>query len=286
MAKIVWLASYPKSGNTWMRVLLTNYLRDANTPADINALDSVPIASARIWFDEWVGIEASALDDATVERLRPAVYRCMARETPQTLYMKVHDAWRRTESGEPLFPPDVTDRVIYILRDPLDVAASSAHHFNISVAQATEYLCDPAYFLDRSLGETLDQLRQRLGAWSDHARSWLDESELPVHLVRYEDLRRDPERVFSEVVRCCDLPYDADRVRKAVAFSDFRELQRQEREAGFRERPDVATAPFFRQGTSGAWRRELTPELIAQIVATQGDTMRRFGYLDENDECL
>lgn len=280
MAKIVWLASYPKSGNTWLRVLLTNYLRNAETPADINALDSGPMASARIWFDEWVGIEASALDDATVERLRPGVYRCLARDAPETLYMKVHDAWRRTDSGEPLFPPDVTDRVVYILRNPLDVATSSAHHYNTSLEQATEYLCDPAFFLGRSLGETLDQLRQRLGTWSDHARSWLDESGLLVHLVRYEDLKRDPESAFSEVVRFCGLPYDADRVRRAVAFSDFRELQRQEREAGFRERPGIASAPFFRQGTSGVWRRELTPDLVAQIVATQGDTMRRFDYLE------
>src|SRR6185369_1295236 len=80
MAEIFWLASYPKSGNTWMRILLNNYRRNAPEPADINKLEGGPIASARVWFDEWVGIEASALDDALIERLRPGVYRCMARE--------------------------------------------------------------------------------------------------------------------------------------------------------------------------------------------------------------
>ena len=69
-----------------MRVLLTNYLRDGNTPADINKLDGGPIASVRKWFDEWVGIEASALDDVIVERLRPDVYRCMAGESPDTMF--------------------------------------------------------------------------------------------------------------------------------------------------------------------------------------------------------
>ena len=73
VAKIVWLASYPKSGNTWMRVLLANYLRNADAPVDINALEGGPIASARVWFDEWVGIEASALDDATIERCAAAL---------------------------------------------------------------------------------------------------------------------------------------------------------------------------------------------------------------------
>lgn len=75
MGKIIWLASYPKSGNTWMRALLTNYLCDGETPADINEMDGGPIASSRVWFDEWVGVEASALSDNAIERLRPGVYR-------------------------------------------------------------------------------------------------------------------------------------------------------------------------------------------------------------------
>lgn len=118
MGKIIWLASYPKSGNTWMRVLLTNYLRNSDTPADINNLDGGPIASARVWFDEWAGIEASALNDTVTERLRPDVCRGMARESTNTLFMKAHDAWSCTDRGEPLFPADVTAGVIYILRNP------------------------------------------------------------------------------------------------------------------------------------------------------------------------
>ncbi len=89
---ITWLASYPKSGNTWFRTLLTNYQRNADAPADINQLDGGPIASARMWFDEWAGVEASLLSDVVVERLRPAVYRCLVRENPQPLFMKTHDA--------------------------------------------------------------------------------------------------------------------------------------------------------------------------------------------------
>jgi len=280
VAKIVWIASYPKSGNTWMRVLLTNYLRDADAPADINSLHNGPIASSRVWFDEWVGIEASALDDATIERLRPEVYRYLLSEAPEPLYMKVHDAWRRTDLGEPMFPADVTAGAIYILRNPLDVAISGAHHYGISLPESVDRLCNSEY----ALGRSSDQLRQRLGDWSGHVRSWLDDSGLPVHLVRYEDLRRAPEPVFSSVVRFCGLSYDGDRVRKAVAFSDFRELQRQERETGFRERPPAASAPFFRQGNSGAWRDCLTSDLIARIVGAHGAMMRRFGYLAPNDD--
>lgn len=261
-----------------MRALLTNYLRDGDTPADINNLDGGPIASARFWFDEWAGIEASALNDTIIERLRPDVYRCMAGEASGTLFLKVHDAWGRTDRDEALFPTDVTAGVVYIVRNPLDMATSCAHHRGVTVDKAVEDMCDPAYNIARSFGGLSNQLQQRLRSWSGHVLSWLDESGLPVHAVRYEDLRRDTEATFGKVVRFCGLPHDGERVRKAVAFSDFSELQRQEREKGFHEGSAQASGPFFRRGQAGAWREELPPELVNRLVAAHGETMNRFGY--------
>lgn len=284
VAKIFWLSSYPKSGNTWMRILLTNYLRNSSEPADINKLDGGPIASARIWFDEWVGVEASALEDEVIEYLRPDVYRCMAREEKETLYMKVHDAWTLTEKGEGLFPADVTAGVIYILRNPLDIATSCAHHWGVSVEQAVKRMCDPGHGLTRSQGEITDQLFQRVGSWSSHVESWLDESALPIHLVRYEDLLREPETVFGNVVKFCSLPPEDYRVHNAVIFSDFSELQRQEKTAAFRERPIKASSSFFRRGKAGAWRDELPSDLVHRLIDAHGETMRRFGYLDNNNQ--
>jgi hypothetical protein len=267
-----------------MRILLTNYLLNVPEPLDINKLKAGAYACARIWFDEWVGVEASALDDTVIERLRPSVYRCMAREEQEPIYMKVHDAWGRTDRGEGLFPLDVTGGAIYILRSPLDMVASCANHWGVSIEQSVDDLCNPDHALARSLGSMADQLRQRLGSWSSHATSWLDESDLPVHLVRYEDLKRDPEAFFGEVVRFCGLPWDAERVRRAVAFSDFSELQRQEKANEFRERSPKASGAFFRKGESGSWREELPAHLVQRLIDVHGQTMRRFGYLDEKGQ--
>lgn len=286
MANICWLASYPKSGNTWLRILLTNYLREDKAPADINKLDGGPIASARVWFDEWVGIEASALDDSLIESLRPGVYRCMAREESKTVYMKVHDSWGLTEKGEGLFPADVTKGVIYIVRNPLDMAASCANHWGVTVDKAVENLCNPEYALSRSLGGLADQLSQKMGTWSDHVISWLDVSGLPLQVVRYEDLLRDTQKYFGEVVRFCGLEYKEKRLQQAVLFSDFQELQLQEREKGFKERSTVAPEAFFRKGKTGGWRQELSGVLVKRIIEVNGETMRRFGYLDENYQPL
>ena len=228
MAEIVWLASYPKSGNTWFRALLTNYLEDADEPATIDRLRGVPIAGARSWFDTWSGIEASALDDASIERLRPQVYRSAAAQAAETLYLKVHEMWYRTDCGEPLFPSDATAAVIYLVRNPLDLVSSFANHGNTDNAAVTERLCRPGYERwqhARALGE---QLPQRLGSWTEHVRSWTEESGLPVCVVRYEDLLHTPEETFTRALRTCGLKADERRVAKAVAFSRFEQLRGQE----------------------------------------------------------
>ena len=234
MSGIVWLASYPKSGNTWLRVLLTNYLSDTGEPADINHLLGGPVASARECFDQWAGVEASALDPNVVDRLRPQVYRCVARDADDTLFMKVHDAWTRVDTGEPMFPADVTLGIVYIIRNPLDLAGSCAHHWGTSIAAAVEH--DVRRLRPERLPGPARPAPPAVGSWSDHVRSWVDDSGLPVHVVRYEDLSVDPCGVFGGVVKFCGLGYDEDRVEKAVAFSSFAELRRQEASAGFQER--------------------------------------------------
>lgn len=283
MKSLVWLASYPKSGNTWMRALLANYLRDADVPADINTLgdESLVHAGRRMLFDELVGVEASGLTQATIDRLRPEAYRCLAREAPHDLYVKVHDAWRRTDDGNAMFPADITAGVIYIVRNPLDVAGSFAHHLGVELETAVELMCDESFAMSSSTGWIGDQLRQHVGTWSEHVRSWQDDSGLPCHVVRYEDLHRDPERVFAEVIRFCRLPRNADRIRKAVAFSSFAELRRQERAHGFCERPPGALDEFFRHGRVDDWRAGLPAGLARRLVDAHCGTMQRLGYIDE-----
>lgn len=284
MTEIVWLASYPKSGNTWTRVFLTNYLRDDADESDINDLEGGPIASSRQIFDLAVGIEASCLLPEEVENLRPAAYRVLARDNNRLLFIKTHDAWTHTPGGEPLFPADVTRGVIYIVRNPLDVAVSAAHHFGQSLAESLATLSDDAHILSRPTHGLADQLPQQVGSWSGHAQSWLDESGLPVYLMRYEDMLADPHRAFGSLVRFAGLDYNAQRVGEAVAASSFETLQQQEEATGFRERGMRASAPFFRSGRAGGWREVLSQSQVDALLAVHGPMMTRFGYLDASGQ--
>ena len=284
MGAIVWLASYPKSGNTWVRAFLTNYTRDGSEPADINDLEGALIASARWIFDEVVGVEASDLTASEIARYRPDVYRRLASESDAPVFVKAHDAFRTRNANAALFPAPVTAHAIYIIRNPLDVAVSLAHHHGVSIDQAVCRMCRE-HTLAHCDGRLKEQLEQVLLTWSDHVRSWVAESGLRVHLTRYEDMVRDPQPAFEAITEAAGLELDVDRVTRAIEFSRFEILRAQEQEKGFKERPRRA-AEFFRKGQIGDWRNALTVEHVHRLLDAHGETMRRFGYLTDSGEPL
>lgn len=284
MKGIVWLASYPKSGNTWFRTFLTNFLRDADKPADINYLNGGPIASGRLPFDQAVGYDSGEMTHEEIDHLRPEVYLRQAQLAEETQYCKVHDAYTFLPNGRALIPAEATACALYFIRNPLDVAVSFAHHggharFDRTIRQMGN---NQYSFCEVDATETL-QLRQKLLTWSNHAQSWIDATGIRVLPIRYEDMKNDPQKTFGDAVRFVGLPDDAERIAKAVRFSDFKEVRAQEAKSGFSERTPRAQS-FFRKGETGSWRESLTPEQAAKIISNHSEMMHRFGYLDANNE--
>jgi len=269
------LASYPKSGNTWMRAFLSNLRQDTAEPADINDLDGVGAAGLMV-FEEAVGVEASDLTDDEIDRCRPFVYRYLARNGSVPLYLKTHDSCRLLPEGQPLIPPETVSGVVYIMRNPLDVAVSFAHHMNRTIDHTIGKVMSVPYAFKTNIADGL--IWERLLSWSDHVLSWVNQTSIPMHIVRYEDMEREPVETFTSVARFCGLPCDPGRIERALRHSSFESLKAQEREKGFRERSYVAES-FFRSGKSGAWRGVLSEAQIEQIVHDHGIVMRRFGYL-------
>jgi hypothetical protein len=275
--KIVWLASYPKSGNTWFRIFLTNLLNHTNEPADINNLYPSTIASSRLLFDEATGLESSDLTPDEVELLRPQVYRYIAGISNEVLYHKIHDAWISLPDGNPLVPEEVTKAVLYFIRNPLDVAISFAHHSSTSVDKAIEMMNNSQYAFCSRETKLHNQTRQKLLSWSEHVASWVDQSGLPVLVMRYEDMISDTYTVFKDAMKFTGIVATDEKVRKSIEFSSFEKIQKQEQEKGFREKA-AKSESFFRKGISGDWRYVLTKEQIDKIVSRHQKMMERFGY--------
>ena len=109
--------------------------------------------------------------------------------------------------------------------------------------------------------------------------SWLEQTDIPVLLVRYEDMQADAAAVLRRVLDFAGRPATEDEIRRAVAYASFDELRRQEDDRGFREAPRPwSGGTFFRRGEAGAWRDELTAEQVARIEAAHAGMMRRLGY--------
>ena len=279
MGGIYWLASYPKSGNTWFRLVLANYREGGEEPVEINALRTGPIASSRIWVDDVAGFDTADLTQSEIESLRPHVYRWTASETAEPGFHKIHDAYRPGRDGSAVLDRESSLGAVYILRNPLDVAVSYAAHNAVDADTAIAQMGDPEHALARSGKALPEQLLQFVGSWSHHVLSWLDGAEVPVHLSRYEDMLSRPAETFGAALSFLGLEPEPSRLRRAIDFSQFDRLRRAEGENGFRERPWKAER-FFREGRSGGWRRHLSASQVARIVADHGSVMERFGYLD------
>jgi hypothetical protein len=285
MKRFVWLASYPKSGNTWFRAFLSNFLHDGDEPLSLDRLIDCGPASARGPFDAAVGYPSGEMKPDEIELLRPEVYRHQARNATGRLYWKAHDAYTLLRDGRPLFPPEATDCALYFVRNPLDVCVSFAHHAGGEFDRVIARMGDPAACFGATDRAQTHQLRQRLLTWSGHVLSWRAPPGVRVKVIRFEDMKQRPDETFADAVRFLGLPDDARRTRKAIAFSAFAELSRQERQSGFAEKTAAASA-FFRQGETGSWRKELSRAQAQRLITDHAEVMRQMGYLDEQGEAV
>lgn len=270
---ILWLASYPKSGNTWLRAFIANYLDNGAHPVGINRLPELSFSDNRArYFEQVAGRPASEMSWPDINRWRPHVHRLLARARPGLVAVKTHSAMIVAE-GVPTITVEVSDRAIYIVRNPLDVVVSFAHHYGLPLDNAVRAMGYPGL----KTRPSADQVPQLLADWSRHVASWTQTEAFPVLTVRYEDMLARPLATFGAVVRFLNLPADRARLRRALRRSDFRVLAEQERREGFVEASSKAET-FFRRGTAGGWRASLSEEQVTRVVRQHGPLMTRFGY--------
>lgn len=274
MNGIVWLASYPKSGNTWFRAFLANLLHGGEQPVDINAFETNNFAS-RPGYDRVLGWETSDLTPAEIQAARMAVQEVLARE--EGAVFKVHEAYSDSRTGTPLFSTAATRAALYFLRNPLDVAVSYSHHRGRDSDDTIMRMNNPTAIMAARKGDMDGELPQPLGTWSHHVRSWA-EAPVPVQVIRYEDMLARPLEVFTDACRFAGFSDDPARVALALERSRFEVLQRQEQARGFREA--APSRAFFRKGQAGSWREILSPAQVSAIINDHGEVMRRFGYLN------
>lgn len=283
MRNIVWLSSYPKSGNTWFRMFLSNYLKNSDNPVSLEEIEITPIASSAIDFEEIVGLNPFELTAEEVDFWRPDMYRTLSDEyakTGETCYKKVHDAYTINKNKKPLFPEEISKGAVYFVRNPLDVCTSFANHSASKIEKTVELVLNENASL---AGKKSGQLRQVLMSWKSHIKSWQAQTVIPTHFVRYEDMLQKPTETFAGIIKFLELEYDETRLKKAICYSDFKQLQQMEQENGFKEKTQLSKS-FFWKGKIGNYQDYLSKEQINRIVEYNYDTMREFEYINKEGD--
>ena len=274
MGGLVWLASYPKSGNTWLRAFLHNLIKNQDEPVDINNMMQLSVGDTlREWYVEASDRDIDALTEDEIAKLRPKVHRRFTELSPNSVLVKTHN-FLGLDRGVPLITLEVTTGAVYVVRNPLDLVLSLAPHFGLSIDAAIELMAS------ETAGSPADRANvgQRFSSWSSHAKSWTRQQNDRLHVVRYEDMHQSPDKAFGEVAAFLGLDTAVEGIERAIRFSSFDVLRGQEDVHGFRER-SIHANKFFRTGKMGSWRSTLTDKQVAAIVDRHRGQMARFDYL-------
>ena len=275
MGAIIWLASYPKSGNTWMRSFLHNMLTNAREPIPIDSLSLFCLGegNARPYMD-YANKPMEELTEEDIVKFRPQVHRDLTKASPDSVFVKTHN-YLGTFHDQPIHNMDVTAGAIYILRNPLDVVLSVRHHYSTNINEAIERMGRLGNGTKMGDGH----IPEIHSSWSHHVASWTAEPSPQKLILRYEDLLDDPQKYFKMTCSFLGLNPPQERLERAIRFSSFKVLKEQEEKEGFSERPPNATANFFREGRADQWREELTPDQVRQIISDHRVQMQRFNYI-------
>lgn len=275
MGGVYWIASYPKSGNTWMRLALAS-VRAGGATGDLAVNRAfAPLIGRAADYDTHLDIDAGDLTPAEALELRPDLVAAMVRDADAPLFRKTHEAWGDTPKGRKLYPPELTAGTLYLVRDPRDVAVSWAHHSARSIDETIAFMAEPqALRADPGMGLVAEQ---QISSWSGHLESWQRAAPPPL-TVRYEDLLADPEHWLARAAAHLAIATTPAMIAAAVAATRFGVLQAAEAAGGF-DIGQAAGRRFFRRGVAGGWRDTLTAAQAQRIVADHGEAMRGLGYL-------
>ena len=278
--KIIFISSYMKSGNTWVRSIISSLsnkgsfklsdLKDITLYSQKSNFANIP--QSKCLYDEGGNIDF----DFTVNNWINAQINILDKTKKQINFFKTHSS-RGMINGKFFTNSDVCSGFIYLIRDPRDIAISYARHMDIDINESIDIMLYKKNFMTKVM-----KVFEPVTTWKEHIISWTSFKSVPRLIMKYENMIDDNYKTVESVANFLYLVskqkyfINKENIIKAVENTKFDNLKQLEKSYGFNE---AIKSNFFRKGKSNQWEVVLTKKQTLLIESELRDPMKKLGYL-------
>lgn len=270
MTDILWLASFPKSGNTWVKMILAA-IRAKGELSDINDPTISASCTSKELADQFSTIRVSEEDYFAFQRSE--IFKKMVLASGEhELILKTH-CCHISIGGESLIPNSLSRGCILIVRNPFDVVCSVMNHFSLDEFAAIELLTSNK----SRIGHPDLHYSNWIISWHVFHNSWLKNFSKPILVLRYEDMIAEPLQQYRRIADFMSQSLSDLQLRRVISSTSFNRLKYLEEKSGFQEKPAEAKR-FFNQGKVGSFKTQLSQKGINEILKCLENHMNKIGY--------
>jgi hypothetical protein len=282
----IWLASYPKSGNTLVRSLLASYFFSKDGIYNFSLTENIKQFPTIKLFED-LGIDITNEKEVIANYIR---VQQSFNKKESTQFLKTHSYLFNIENNA-FTDLNNTLGVIYIVRDPRNIVTSLANHKALSIDEATDILIN-SWCIEGNLSSFNYTERTRLytGTWASNYKSWQSfKSQGRYLLIKYEDLINKKEEILLKMLkfiyRLNKKIFEVDKVKfkNVIDSTSFERMKALEKEVGFNEsKIDKKTGKkinFFNLGKKNDWKKMIAPKIKEKIENDFKEEMEELGYL-------
>ena len=269
---IFWIASYPKSGNTWLRTLISSYYYSDDGIYSENLIKRIRQFPEKMHFTDFdynqnIVTDTSRFWIKAQEKIN---------KDNKLKFFKTHNAFGALNNNH--FTENKNSiGVIYIIRDPRNVITSLMNHYELDNEQAIKWMTNEKNYIYDVINFDEDGYSdfQFISSWNTNYKSWLLQKKIPIKFIKYEDLLNQTFTVFKDVINFINITtrnnekIKMDKLKNSINSTFFDKLQDMEKKNGFSEaitsKKNNKKIPFFNMGPKNDWKKVLDKNLINRL---------------------
>jgi hypothetical protein len=279
---IIWLASYPKSGNTWVRSMVAALMHTDDGEFHFDLLDQIKQFPIKNYFTNFT----NDFGDINEIKKHWLSAQDLINLDNKVKFLKTHhinckiDQYNFTDKKNTL-------ATIYIVRDPRNLVKSISNHFSKSLEESKKFLLTTRLIGGSNLEK--NSVKTLLGSWSDHYKFWKNNNKNFL-LIKYEDLLENTNseliKIITFIKKFTPIQTNDIKNKNIIRTTSFNHLKNLEEKGGFKEnahdRTDKAInkkKKFFYLGPDNNWKDSLDKKIKDEIEFELSTEMKELGYL-------